>query len=92
MSEREIAYIVFDWCGWNDRYGRFTALPTGTTLTCQAWMGQEDWDKAQLEWFRQFDGTLVVHRCERGPYRQTGDSMGTVAEIIERLQRRHEHA
>lgn len=81
-------FIAHDWCGWDNRYGRFTAMPSGDTLTCQAWMRQADWDKAQLEWFSRYDGGLVVHRCQSGPYSETGDTIGTVAEIVERLQRR----
>jgi hypothetical protein len=81
-----VQFIAFDWCGWNERYGRFTALPSGDTIICQGWMGQHDWDKAQLEWFKRFDGAVVVHRnTGAGPYRETGDLMGTVAEIVERL-------
>jgi hypothetical protein len=79
-------FIAHDYCGWNDRYGRFTAMPSGDTLTCQQWMGQLDWDKAQVEWFAKFDGALVVHKCGNGPYRETGKTMGTVAEIMARLQ------
>lgn len=81
-------FIAHDWCGFLDRYGRFTHLPSGQTLICEAHMDQEKWDRAQLRWFRQFSGTLVVHRCPVGPYRETGDSMGTVAEIIEKLKAR----
>jgi hypothetical protein len=51
-------------------------------------MRQADWDKAQLEWFSRYDGGLVVHRCQSGPYSETGDTMGTVAEIVERLRLR----
>ena len=83
-------YIVFDWCGFGDRYGRFTSMPDGKTLVCQAWMAQSDWDKAQLEWFKQFDGRMTVCRCESGPYRKTEDVMGTVGEIVERLRIRCE--
>lgn len=92
MPEKQTAqqFVVFDWCGWNERYGRFTHLPSGETLVCQAWMGQLDWDKAQLEWFEKLDGSLVVHRCERGPYHETGDSMGTVSEIVHKLRSRTE--
>jgi len=81
-------FIVFDWCGCNSNYGRFTHMPTGRTLVCQAWMRQEHWDDAQLKWFKQFDGNIVVHRCLSGPYHETGDTMGTVAEIIGRLEKR----
>ena len=88
-------FVAFDYCGWQDRYGRFTVVPDGETLVQGAWMRQEDWDKAQLEWFSKLDGDLVVHRCERGPYRETGDIMGTVEEIKQRLKGRlneiHQH-
>lgn len=84
----ETKFIAFDQCGFGDRYGRFTALPSGDTLTCQAWMAQADWNKAQLKWFEQFPTTVVVHRCLSGAYRESGDTMGTVGEIIERLKNR----
>jgi hypothetical protein len=48
-------------------------------------MRQRDWDKAQREWLAKFGGDLVVHKCNDGPYRETGNTMGTVAEIIARL-------
>lgn len=51
-------------------------------------MGQADWDKAQLEWFEKLDGELIVHKCPNGPYRETGDTMGTVAEIVGKLRSR----
>lgn len=81
-------FIVFDWCGWGERYGRFTHMPSGETLVCQMWMGQADWDRAQLAWMLKYDGEMLVHRCERGPYHETGNLMGSVGEIMERLQRR----
>lgn len=85
MSQNE--FIAFDWCGWNNRFGRFTHIPSGATLTQQQWMGQTDWNKAQLEWFKQFKGDLLVHKCtEPGPYRESGNVMGTVEEIIKRLE------
>ena len=83
---RDMEFIVHDWCGWNERNGRFTHCPSGQTLVCRDWMGQRDWDDAQLTWFREFDGSLVVHKCPEGPYRETGNTMGTVAEIIGRLE------
>jgi hypothetical protein len=81
-------FIAHDWCGWNEQQGRFTAMPNGETLVCQPWMGQNDWDKAQLEWFKRFSGSVVVHRCGDGPYRETGNIMGTVAGIAARLRAR----
>ncbi len=88
MKEAGDSFVAFDWCGWTDSLGRFTHMPTGDTLVCQGWMGQADWDKAQLEWFERLDGSLVVHKCLRGPYRETGETMGTAAEIVERLRKR----
>lgn len=79
-------FIVHDWCGFNENYGRFTAIPSGKTLVCQGWMMQSDWDKAQFDWFSELDPSLVVHKCPRGPYRETGDTMGTVGEILARLR------
>jgi hypothetical protein len=81
-------FICHDWAGWNEQYGRYTHMPSGATLRCEGWMKQHDWDAAQLEWLKKYDGSLVVHKCPRGPYRETGDTMGTVAEITERLSRR----
>lgn len=81
-------FVAFDWCGWNNRFGRFTGVPSGTTLTQQEWMGQRDWDGRQVVWFKQFSPELVVHKCLEGPYRETGETMGTVGEIIARLEER----
>lgn len=83
----DCSFIAHDWCGWDERHRRFTACPGGQTLVCQPWMRQADWDKAQLEWFEQFSAEIIVHRCPSGPYRETGDTMGTVAEIIVRLKK-----
>lgn len=81
-------FVCHDWCGWNEKYGRFTHMPSGSTLVCRAWMGQSDWDSAQLEWFSKLDGDLIVHKCPTGPYRETGDTMGSVSEIVTRLNNR----
>lgn len=82
-------FIAFDWCGWNESRGRFTYCGNGEmdTLVQQGWMGQQAWDKAQLEWFKKYPG-LTVHRCPTGPYRETGDTMGTTDEIVARLEAR----
>lgn len=80
-------FIAFDWCGWNDWYGRFTHLPTGDTIIQRPGMDQRQWDRAQLEWFRKYP-RLVVHRCPDGPYRQTRDTFGTTEEIITKLETR----
>jgi hypothetical protein len=82
-------FIAFDWCGAMDSYGRFTHMPSGKTLVQEKWMGQSDWDSKQLEWFKTFDSALVVHKnLQNGAYRETGDTFGTVGEIIEKLERR----
>lgn len=90
MSESantEGPFIAFDWCGRNGNYGRFTyvdrASGTSDTLVQRTAMGQYDWDKAQLEWFRKYPG-LTVYRCP-GAYHPNDNVMGTVDEIIERL-------
>ncbi len=57
------------------------------TLVCQGWMGQRDWDKAQLEYFRKYPG-LVVYKCPTGPYRRTEETFGTTEEICQRLEAR----
>lgn len=80
------SFIVHDWCGWNDRYGRYTHMPSGATLVCQAWMGQQEWDKAQLEFLERFPG-LNVHDCP-GAYSTDGRLMGSTEEICARLQER----
>lgn len=79
-------FIAHDWCGWNERYGRFTHLPSGDTLVCQEWMGQSDWDKVQLEWFSKYPG-LDVHECP-AVYDRSGPLMGTTEEICARLAER----
>jgi hypothetical protein len=50
-------------------------------------MGQRDWDKAQLEYFRKYPG-LVVYKCPTGPYRRTEETFGTTEEICQRLEAR----
>lgn len=82
------AFIAHDWCGWNERNGRFTHMPSGKTLLCEDWMGQEAWDKAQLAWFTQLDENLIVHKCPDGPYRETGNTYGSVTDIIKKLKER----
>lgn len=81
-------FIAFDYCGWNEQQGRFTRVSDGKTLVCQRWMGQMEWDSAQLEWFKQMAPELVVHKCLEGPYRQTDDIFGSVKGIIDKLERR----
>lgn len=81
------AFIVHDWCGWDERQGRFTHSPSGDTLLCPPDASQRSWDRAQLAWFRKYPG-LTVHRCPTGPYRETGDTMGTTEEICARLEGR----
>lgn len=80
-------FIAHDWCGYNDQYGRYTHVPNGTTLVCQAWMGQKDWDQAQLEFLQQFPN-LNVHDCPTGPYSTNGRLMGSTNEICARLKER----
>jgi len=79
-------FIAFDWCGWDERFGRFTHLPSGETLVCRDGMGQIAWDKAQLNFFQKFPG-LNVHSCP-GAYTTDGRLMGTTEEICERLKKR----
>lgn len=80
-------FIAHDWAGWHERLGRFTHMPSGETLLCRGYWGQEEWDRAQLEWFRQYDGAVTVHECP-GAYNPGGKLMGTVAEICDRLEKR----
>jgi len=85
--EKPREFIAFDWCGWDDRYGRFTHVPSSDTLTQQAWMGQLEWNEAQLKWFQKWSPALVVHKnMQSGPYQETGDTFGTVGQIIDRLK------
>ena len=83
------SFIAFDWCGWNNRYGRFTlvAEENSTTLVQQGHMGQKEWDHAQLEWFRKYPG-LTVYRCPENYVPDPTNVMGTVEEIIQRLKER----
>jgi hypothetical protein len=77
-------FIAFDWCGWNDRYGRYTHMPSGETLLCRPYFSQAEWDIAQLEWFKKFPG-LNVHDCPTGPYSTNGPLKGTTDELVEQL-------
>ena len=84
-------FIAFDWCGWNEQYGRFTfcdfdSHDSGDTLVCRPGMDQRAWDQAQLEWFRKYPG-LTVYRCPES-YHPNNDVMGTTEEIIQRLESR----
>lgn len=79
-------FIAHDYCGWNDRYGRFTHLPGCHTLVCQPWMDQRDWDEAQLKFLEAYPG-LTVHECPDA-YSTDGKPMGTTDEICERLRAR----
>lgn len=81
-------FIAFDWCGWMDNYGRFTHMPSGDTIVQQGWMGQRDWDKAQLEYFKKYPGLEVHRNLQPGPYQKTGNLMGTTDEICARLEKR----
>lgn len=78
-------FIAYDRAGWNRGSDRFTHMPSGKTLLRQRYMNQDEWNKAQLEWFRQFDGSLTVHDCPEA-YSTDGRLMGTVAEICKRLE------
>ncbi len=80
-------FIAHDWAGWNENQGRFTHMPSGETLLCQRYWDQQEWDQAQLDWFRKYDETLTVHECP-GAYSTDGDLMGTAGEICERLEKR----
>lgn len=81
-------FICHDWAGWNEQMGRFTHLPSGDTLLCQRWMGQLEWEQAQAEWFKRYNPAILVHKCRSGAYRKTGDTMGSVGEIIQSLPER----
>ncbi len=82
-------FIAHDFCGWMERYGRYTTCfpDNNETLTCAAWMTQKDWDKAQLEFLQKFPG-ITVHKCP-GVYTTVGtEVMGTTDEICDRLRKR----
>lgn len=85
MSEK---FIAFDWCGWNENYGRFTLVDaTCETLVQQAYMNQRQWDQSQLEFFRRFPG-LTVYRCPGSYFPDPKNVMGTTEEIVKRLEAR----
>lgn len=86
-------FIAHDWCGWDDRYGRYTVVPGAQTLVCRPDMSQVAWDKAQLEFLKPYAGqspSLIVYECadQSGPYRPSERTLGTVDEIVARLERR----
>ena len=85
MNDAE--FIAHDWAGWDENQGRFTHVPTGNTLLFQRYWNQAEWDAAQLEWFKKYDGSLTVHDCP-GAYNTEGRLMGIVSEICGRLERR----
>lgn len=80
-------FIAHDYCGWNEQYGRYTVIPEGDTLVCRPDMVQREWDRAQLDFLSRFPGR-TVHKCYEGPYRPTGNTLGTTEEICERLRKR----
>ncbi len=69
--------INHDWCGWDERYGRYTHSPSGDTLVCQGWMRQKDWDKAQLEYLQKYPQVEV--------FNNKGESWGTTDTICAKL-------
>ncbi len=82
-------FIAFDYCGWNDHYGRFTHSPSNETLVCRPGMGQHDWDLAQLEFFKKFADSIKVYDCSAGgAYSPSGPELGTVEQICLRLKNR----
>jgi hypothetical protein len=85
-TTQQTAFVAHDLCGWHLQYGRFTHMPSGDTLVQEDWMGQADWDKAQLAFFRKHPG-LNVHECP-GAYNTNGKLMGTTDEICARLRQR----
>jgi hypothetical protein len=60
--EKQERFIAADYCGWNQRYGRYTVCPTGETLVCQPSMLEFEWEKGQLEFLEKYPG-LNVHNC-----------------------------
>lgn len=71
MATKEFEpFIAHDWCGFNEQYGRYTALPSGRTLVCRPGMDQAAWDKAQLAYLSEFPNQ-PVHECP-GPYTTHG--------------------
>lgn len=79
-------FIAHDWCGFGERYGRYTHLPSGDTLVCRPDMGQVEWDKAQLAYMKKYPG-LNVHECP-GRYTTDDPLLGTVDDIIVRLEKK----
>lgn len=86
-EEAIMEFIAFDWCGWNERYGRFTHMPSGDTCLQPCDADQRSWDKKQLEWFKKYPG-IKVCRCLTGPYVLNDNLMGTTDEICDKLKQR----
>lgn len=86
MAEQVQVFIAHDYCGWDERYGRYTHVPSGDTLVQRDAMGQANWDKAQLDYLAKYPG-LTVYKCP-GAYVPTGETYGTTDEICERLRKR----
>lgn len=84
------SFIAFDWCGWNDCYGRFTHMPSGDTCLQPSDANQREWDAKQLTFFRKYPGFKVC-RCPTGPYVLNNDIIAwTTEEICARLEKRLE--
>lgn len=83
-------FIAFDWCGWNDKYGRYTLIDPNNcdTLLQRGHYDQQQWDRVQLDWLRKYPLELVVYNCPNAYVADHNQKIGTVAEIIERLERR----
>lgn len=74
-------FIAHDWCGTFERY---THMPSGKTLVCEAWMNQQDWDIAQMDFFLEYPG-LDVHECP-GVYDTKGRLLGSTDSLYEKLK------
>jgi hypothetical protein len=81
-----IAFIASDWCGWGDRYGRYTHIPSGETIIEYPYDDQSSWDARQVAFFRRHPG-LRVYVC-LGRYTDEWEPTGTTDEILAKWEAR----
>lgn len=86
MTQKQNQFVAHDWAGWNNGYERYTHMPSGDTLVSSRFDGAFAWNKAKLEWFQKYDGSLTIHACP-GAYTTDGRLIGTIEEQIEQLKK-----
>jgi hypothetical protein len=87
-TEEVIEFVAFDWCGWDERQGRFTHMPSGKTIVQGVDATQKGWDAKQLAFFKEYPPSTPVCRCPDGPYRLNDNRMGTCGSIVDKLTSR----